>query len=124
MKGKRILIVEDEAIIALELEMRLQIEGFNDIKIVSTGQQAIDLTNEKEFNLILMDIILKGQMDGIEAARQINKNHSIPIIYVTGNSDYKTDKRLLATRPIDVLIKPVASWQLFKIIKQTLTSSN
>ena len=124
MNCAKILIVEDEGIVALELKVRLEMRGYKNIEIVSTGQQAVDLTNEKEVNLILMDIILKGQMNGIEAAKQINKNHSVPIIYVTGNSDYKKDRRLLATHPIKVLIKPVPNWELIEIIKQALANTN
>jgi len=124
MNHYKILIVEDESIAALELMTRLQSKGFKDVKIVSSGEQAVEMADQTDYNLILMDIMLAGQIDGIEAATQIRSHKKIPIIYITGNTHYKTEERLLATRPIEVLIKPVADWRLFEIIDQALTYRN
>ena len=124
MNQIKILIVEDEAIAALELKMRLQSKGFKYVTIVSSGEQAIKLVDKTKFNLILMDVILSGKIDGIETAKKISTHYQIPIIYITGNTHYKTDERLVATRPFDVLIKPVTDWKLFEVIEQALTNWN
>ena len=124
MNQYKILIVEDEFIAALELETRLQSKGYKYIKTTPTGEQAIDLASQTDFNLILMDIKLAGQIDGIEAAKQIHSYCETPIIYITGNSNFKTDERLLATQPFEVLIKPVPDWQLFEIMGQALSNRN
>jgi len=124
MNHYKILIVEDESIAALELMTRLQSKGFKDVKIVSSGEQAVEMADQTDYNLILMDIMLAGQIDGIEAATQIRSHNEIPIIYVTGNTNYKSDDRLLATHPIEVLIKPVQDWQLFEMIGKALVDRN
>ena len=124
MNHFKILIVEDEFIAALELETRLQEKGFKHIKTVASGEKAIEQANQTEYNLILMDIKLAGQIDGIEAAKQIHSYREIPIIYITGNSNFKTNERLLATHPLEVLIKPVPEWKLLEIMKQALSDRN
>ncbi|OQX94473.1 hypothetical protein B6I21_09415 [candidate division KSB1 bacterium 4572_119] len=120
MKPANILIVEDETIVGMDLKLKLQSRGYNVLETASTGQEAIEISNKYNPDLILMDIILDGNIDGIEAASQISTRQQIPIIYITGNSDFVIDERLLATQPVEVLIKPVHDLQLFEIIKQAL----
>ncbi len=71
-------------------------------------------------DLILLDIMLKGEIDGIEAAARIRRSSNTPIIYMTGNDHLKTEKRLLATLPIGVLSKPAMDWELFEMIEKAL----
>lgn len=120
MKKAKILIVEDEALIALELKLKIESIDFQVISVVPSGEQAVEAAKKHHPNLILMDIMLKGNVDGIQAASQIKADQDIPIIYMTGNSHLKTDKRLLATMPVAVLAKPVMEWELFEVIEQAL----
>lgn len=118
MKKERILIVEDELILAMELEMRLQDEGFHNIKCTSTGEEAVELATSFKPGVILMDIMLKGVINGIEAAKLIIQINKIPIIYITGNDHLKKDEQLLATKPIAVLGKPLSDCELFEAIEK------
>jgi CheY-like chemotaxis protein len=115
-----ILIVEDEAIVAMDLEMKLQSRGYKNIYIAYSGEDAVKIAKLNNPSVILMDIKLQGDIDGIEAAKQILEYCQIPIIYVTGNSDHVSNERLLATNPYEVLIKPVAVWKLFEVIEKTI----
>ena len=116
MDKPKILIVEDEAIIAFEMKTIMESNGYNVVKIVNTGEQAIKTALKEKPDIILMDIRLKGKIDGIEAASRIVEKIKIPIVYLTGNSHLKNSSRLLATNPVDVLTKPVPDWQLNEVI--------
>ncbi|MGZ7050315.1 MAG: response regulator, partial [Methanobacterium sp.] len=83
----KILIVEDEAITAMDLESILQKLGYEVVSIASTGEEAIQKSEELEPDLVLMDIVLKGQMDGISATKEIQSCYDIPVIYLTAYSD-------------------------------------
>jgi len=124
MNHYEILIVEDEAIVALEMEMKITLEGYDVVKIVATGEEAVEIAAKTKPDLILMDIMLLGEMDGIEAAKQISKIGDIPIIYITGNSHLKSDERLLSTRPAEILSKPISDWKLFEVIEKVLVKRN
>ena len=89
IKMKQILIVEDEKIVALDIKGMLSRLGFDVLDIVSTGDKAIEMVANKKPDLILMDIMLKGEMDGINAAQQIIKHYNTPIIFLTAHSDQK-----------------------------------
>lgn len=93
MSDVKILIVEDEAITALDLKYCLQDFGYDVVDVVDTGSDAIDAANELSPNLVLMDIKLKGDMEGTEAAREISKL-DIPVIFVSANSDVPTFEEL------------------------------
>ncbi|HEY9668560.1 MAG TPA: response regulator, partial [Coleofasciculaceae cyanobacterium] len=87
-EGKiQILVVEDENIIALNLKENLESLGYIVVAIVVSGEKAIEKATQLRPDLVLMDIRLKGSIDGIEAAGQIWEHLSIPVIYVTGHSD-------------------------------------
>ncbi len=87
MEQSRILIVEDEAIIAKEMENQLQDLGYEVTSIVDTGEKAIERAEEDKPDLILMDIRIKGEMDGIEAAEEIRNRFGIPDIFSTAYLD-------------------------------------
>ena len=120
MKEKRILIVEDEMILAMELEMRLQGEGFHNIACTSTGERAVELALSFKPDVVLMDMMLKGGINGIEAASQILAHKKIPIIYITGNDHLKKDEKLIAAEPVAILSKPCSDWKLFEAVKKAL----
>ena len=106
MSGEKILIVEDEIIVAMGVEQKLLDLGYDVINIVDTGEDAVKCAKQLKPDLILMDIVLKGKMDGIEAAQQIHDNLDIPIIYLTAYSDDDVLKRARITEPYGYMIKP------------------
>lgn len=107
MIKKSVLIVEDELIIALQLERLVSLLGYNVINKVRTGEDAVAVAIEKFPDLILMDIRLQGEMDGIEAVEKIHQTNTIPVIYITGNTDPVHRKRIEKTNHLDCLLKPV-----------------
>jgi CheY-like chemotaxis protein len=87
MTNGRILIVEDEKILAADLESKLLRLGYSVDKIAASGEEAVRLAQERLPSLVLMDLRLSGAMDGLEAARQIQEKTRIPIVYLTAYSD-------------------------------------
>ncbi|AEH61369.1 response regulator receiver protein [Methanosalsum zhilinae DSM 4017] len=106
MTDIRILIVEDENIVGLEIKKRLKKLGYSVHAVAKTGEEAIIKTAATSPDIILMDIMLKGEMDGIETARQIKNQHNIPIIYLTAYSDEETISRAKETNPHGYILKP------------------
>ena len=108
----KILIVEDESIVAKDLETTLIRMGHKIVANVPSGEEAIKIATKKHPDLILMDIILKGKIDGIEATKKILGLIDIPVIYVTAyTEDYILD-RAIGTIPYAVLIKPIDTLKL------------
>lgn len=103
----RVLIVEDEAVLALSYKMALDGGGCEVIGIAASARSAIAMTEQQHPDIVLMDIRLQGQMDGIEAAEVITKSFNTPIIYMTGNTDSETRERALLTNPRAYLEKPI-----------------
>ena len=103
---RRILVVEDEPIVALDLEHSLERLGFAVVGQVDSGEEAIELAAELHPDLALMDINLAGEMDGIEAARQIWNGLRIPVIYLTAYSTQEIVERATVAEPFGYLIKP------------------
>ncbi|PKL67417.1 MAG: hypothetical protein CVV28_06015 [Methanobacteriales archaeon HGW-Methanobacteriales-1] len=108
-----IVIVEDEAITALDIKRKLEHWGHSMPKVAHSGADAIKIVNETNPDLILMDIVLKGEIDGIETVTEIKKNHDIPIIYLTAHSEEKIMARAKYTEPYGYLIKPIDEKELF-----------
>ncbi|MFH2114184.1 MAG: response regulator [Spirochaetota bacterium] len=102
----RILIVEDETIVALDMRCRLEGFGYVVCGLSATGPMAIQLADEQRPDLVLMDIKLKGVMDGIEAADHIRKLFEVPIIFVTAFTDDETLKRVKASSSYGYIVKP------------------
>ena len=105
-KQSKILVVEDEALTGMELEKKLVLWGYDVVGIVSSGEEAVKKALELEPDLILMDILLKGCMNGIDAAKIIRKNKEIPIIYLTAYCNSETFHGAKVTQPQAYLIKP------------------
>lgn len=120
MKNTKILIVEDEGIVAQDIQKRLKQIGYDVPYISHSGEKAIEKAAEIFPDLILMDIRLKGEMDGIEAARRIYNNFNIPIIYLTANIDENTIERAKETKPFGYIIKPFKERELYTTIEITL----
>ena len=106
MKKARILITEDEQIVAEDLKMALEAMGYSIIGIASSGERAIELADREKPDLILMDIILSGKMDGIAAAYTIRSRHDIPVIYLTAYADSTLLERAKQTEPLGYIVKP------------------
>ncbi len=106
MAKARILIVEDERLVAEDLQLSLQDMGYIVTSVASSGEMAIKKAEETKPDLVLMDIVLKGKMDGIEAANQIRSRYDIPIVYITAYSDETTLERAKITEPYGYIVKP------------------
>lgn len=120
LSKEKILIVEDERIVAEEIRHMLSSMGYTVTGIVSTGPDAIRAAGETLPDFILMDIYLKGSMDGIEAAGIILERHNIPVIYLTAYSDEATIHRARLTRPLGYIIKPLDRLQVNSVIEVAL----
>ena len=106
MIGKGILIVEDENIVALDMRMRLESMGYRVLDVADSGDKAIECAIGLAPDLVLMDIKLKGGVDGIEAARQLRDRTGVPIIFVTAFTDEKTLERAKLASPYGYIVKP------------------
>jgi CheY-like chemotaxis protein len=112
-----IVIVEDEAITALDIKRKLEHWGHGVPKVAHSGADAIQIVNETNPDLILMDIVLKGEIDGVETVNEIKKNHDIPIIYLTAHSEEEIMTRAKYTEPYGYLIKPIDEKELLFAIE-------
>jgi len=108
MNGARVLIVEDEGILAMTLEKKLARLGYSTLQPVSTGQEAVFTVKNEQPEIVLMDINLSGDMDGITAAGHIQSFSDVPIVYLTCHSDEPLLERAKQTQPYGYLIKPVS----------------
>ena len=116
--NERILVVEDEAITALDLKYSLEEIGYEVIDTVDTGQDAIDIAEKKRPDVVLMDIKLKGDMEGFEAAEVISQ-WNIPIIYLTANTDIKTFEQSNVKGVYGFVSKPYDLNKLNETLKDT-----
>ncbi len=120
MEKKKILIVEDERIVAEDIKTKLEYVGYAVAGITSSGDESIIKVKKLQPDLVLMDIVLDRKMDGIEAAEQILSRFNIPVVYVTAYSDEKTLKKAKVTEPFGFIIKPFEAQDLFTAIEMAL----
>ena len=120
MSRTRILVVEDETIVALDVKERLTELGYEVTGVAERGDQALDLVNATRPDLVLMDIRLKGEMDGITAAEKIRQRWRIPVIYLTAFSEDPTFQRAKVTEPFGYIIKPVEDREIQWAIEMAL----
>jgi response regulator RpfG family c-di-GMP phosphodiesterase len=113
---KKALIVEDESIIAMELKFRLKTMGFDVMKFARNSSEAVAYATEGRPDMIFMDILLDGEVDGIDTAEEIQKHMAVPIIFITAFSDGVTMNRLKKVNPHGYLIKPYTE----KMLKATI----
>lgn len=118
---KKVLIVEDDMIISMVLERMIKKIGHQVVKKVIAGQEAIDAYFELKPDLILMDIQLKDNIDGITAMQKIRKESDVHVIYITGNSDQYNLERAKKTDYVDYLVKPIQMNHLKKSINKAFT---
>jgi DNA-binding LytR/AlgR family response regulator len=117
-----ILIVEDEAILALDLKRKLEKEGYRVVGIAASGTQALALFAEHPVDLLLCDINIKGDRDGIQTAQQILAQRPVPLIYLTAYSDKATLERAGQTMPLAYIVKPVNLVQLRVAIEMAISN--
>jgi YesN/AraC family two-component response regulator len=108
----KILIIEDEWIIAYDLKLILKGLGYNVVGTADNGKDALEYTKKMKPDIILVDIKLKGRMSGIEAAHHIFREYRIPVIYVTAFLDSETMQQAMLTHPIAYLNKPFTEPEL------------
>ncbi len=120
MEGGLILIVEDEPIIGKDIQSLLQSLGYEVSEVLSSGEEAIEKAAEIKPDLILMDIALSGEIDGIEAVKKIKEKLDIPIIYLTAHTEKITFERARETEPYGYLVKPVGRNDFYTAIETAL----
>ncbi len=120
MTSPAIMIVENEVILAIELEQKLYEMGYEVVGKVVTGKEAVEMAAELKPDMIIMDIRLEDELDGIQAAEEIRKKKPIPIIYLTAYADEKTLQRAKFTEPYGYLVKPYSEIELRTTIEMAL----
>jgi signal transduction histidine kinase len=123
MSRTKILIVEDEFIVAEDIACRLEKLGYQVVGMAASGENAIEMAAENEPDLILMDIVLQGELDGINTAQEIKERFAIPVIFLTAYADQKTFQRAKLTEPFGYLTKPFQQRDLQTNIELALQRS-
>lgn len=121
---KNVLIVEDDMIISMVLEQMIEKVGHHVVDKAATGQKAIELAFKLSPDVILMDIQLKDDVDGITAMQKIRKSSTVPVIYITGNSDQYYRSRVKETNYVDYLVKPIQMEDLKASINKIFASQS
>lgn len=116
----KVLIVEDEVIVAKHIEGTLIDLGYSVTGIVSSGEEALELARSTAPDIVLMDIMLDGKLDGINAAETIRSRFSLPVIFLTAYSDEKTLQRAKTTKPYGYVLKPFQETDLYTSIEIAL----
>jgi len=123
MPKARILIVEDERIIAVDLQGHLERIGYQVLDVLSSGAEAVAYAVASRPDLVLMDITLRGDMDGVAAAEEIRRQSEITVVYLTAHSDEATLQRAKITDPFGYVLKPFDERELLKTIEMALYKS-
>src|ERR1035441_6645754 len=108
MTIRKLLIVEDEGLVALDLQIRLEEVGYTVTRIVDNMDDALAAVRDELPDLALMDIRIKGKHDGIETADRLRKEYDVPCIFVTALGDLGTVERAKVIEPFGYIIKPIA----------------
>ena len=120
MSRTRVMIVENEIIVARSYEYVLELLGYSICCIAFSGEEAIEKAEIEKPDVILMDIAVKGKMDGIEAGNKIKALYGIPVIYLTGYDDDELRERAGVTHRFEYLVKPVEPPVIGKAIEWIL----
>lgn len=115
-----VLVVEDESIVSKDIQHSLKKLGYSVVGAASTGEKAIELAKSTMPDIILMDIMLKGEMNGIEAADEIRKTCSIPVIFLTAYADESTLSKAKITEPYGYILKPFKEIDLHTTIEMAI----
>ena len=120
MAQTNVLVVEDESIGSKDIQHSLKKRGYNVVGAAATGEQAVKLSVDTQPDIILMDIMLKGEMNGIEAATQIRQETNIPVIFLTAYADESTLSKAKVTQPYGYIIKPFKEIDIHTSIEMAL----
>lgn len=120
MRNANVLIVEDELIIAKDLSLTLTKLGYNVAGHSSGAKEAVQMAAEKKPDVVIMDVMLKGDVNGIEAAKEIRDKHNIPVVFITAYSDDDTLNRTHSSSPFGYLVKPYKATDLHVTIETAL----
>jgi two-component system, cell cycle sensor histidine kinase and response regulator CckA len=121
MAVARILIVEDERLIAVDLQRRLTRLGHSVVALAASGKEAIQKALALRPDVVLMDIRLQGDMDGVEAARQIQASVALPVVFMTAYVDEDTQQRVRAVSSWGCLYKPFTPHQVQSVVENILS---
>jgi signal transduction histidine kinase len=121
MSTARVLIVEDESIIALDIQTSLRTAGYQVVSIAATAEEAINDTAHLQPDLVLMDIRLDGEMDGVETAEYIRQKWQLPIVFLTAHADENTLTRAKKSQPFGYILKPFDDRELITTIEIALS---
>lgn len=120
MQRTKILVVEDERIIAKDIKMSLEGLGYDVCALVASGEDVIEMAKRENPDLLLMDIMLKGEIDGIETVNQLRSHLDVPVVYLTAYADDNILQRAKVTEPMGYLIKPFKDRELHSAIEMAL----
>lgn len=124
MSKINVLVVEDESIVSKDIQHSLKKLGYNVVGAASTGEKAIEMVGEEHPDIVLMDIMLKGDMNGIQAAEQIRKKHAVPVIFLTAYADESTLSKAKITEPYGYILKPFKEIDLHTTIEMAVYKHN
>lgn len=116
MNAKKILIVEDDVIIAESHKEKLMSFGFNSFSMAVSKEEAIHKLNTESFAFALLDVRLESEFEGVEIGNYITEKINIPFIYLTAHSDFESIKRMVVSKPLAYLSKPIRNPELFAAI--------
>ena len=114
------MIVEDEGLIAADVQKRLERMGYSHPAIAYSGAEALQCARSAPFDLVLMDIRLKGSMDGIDTAQVLKRELETPVVYITAHADQETIDRAKLTEPLGYIVKPVSDEDLRSVVQIAL----
>ncbi len=120
MAKVQVLIVEDEAIVSMDLRYKLETLGYSVAAEIRSGEEAVDAVCHLRPDLVLMDIKLAGELDGIDAAGEIRRRFNIPVVYLTAYIDEATLERAEMTEPFGYLLKPFDDAKLRAIVEMAI----
>ena len=114
MAKAKIMVVEDEGVVSIDIRNMLQKAGYNIAAVAFEGEEAVKKAELSGPDLVLMDIGLKGKIDGIEAARRIRERFQIPVVFLTGFADDVTVAKAQEINPSGFIIKPINEEEVLK----------
>lgn len=120
MSSTNVLLVEDEQIAAMDIREMIEQSDYNVTAVVDSAEDALSEVDEVPVDLVIMDIRLNGERDGIDAVREMNENQQLPVVYLTAHSDDDTLQRAKDTNPAGFLVKPVTEADLRTTIEMVL----
>lgn len=124
MERARILIVEDQVVVAKSIEAMVIDHGLEPIGLCKTGEEALDLVERERPDIVIMDIKLQGKIDGIKAATSIHELYRIPVIFLSDYTDKATVRHAKAAQPVNYLSKPFTENDLLRAIDIAIHNAN